>query len=177
MPKHRVPDFPYVEAHNVGMPQIPTAIILRLSGTTSKKGAALGIANYHHGRGAPLESHHFILDEAVTYRCVPDRVQAYNSPFRAISILICAQPHEYEPLWDELGSLVPVLRRATELVADLTLAHRIRPVYAHEPSWLKHRWRRRGGLVVHAKGSWPSEAFMGEVQTHRVLKTERGGLK
>lgn len=176
MPKHRVPDFPYVEARNVGMPQVPTAIVLRLSGTTSRKGAALGIANYQHGLVAPLESHHFILDEASTYRCIDPGVQAYASPFRAISVLMCAQPHEYEPLWED-ATASPVLRRAAELVADLSLAHRIRPVYLDETRWFKHRWRRRGGLMVRVQGTWPGEAFIDSVQSYRVIKSEKGGLK
>lgn len=168
MAKYAAPIVPFVEARNVGTSQKPTAIVLSLSSTTSDRGAALGIANYHHSVSAPLVSHHYIVDEAETYRCIPHDVAAYNSPNRSLSVLICAQPHEYEPLWENSSASL-VMYRAADLVAELILAHKIQARYLDaemEEKWKSHKWRRRGGLIVRAIGTWPYEAFLDDVKAN-----------
>ena len=170
MRKYPEPVAPFVEARNIGPSQRPTAIVLKLSMTTSDEGAALGIANYHHSPVAPPESHHYIVDEAKVYRCVPSDRQAYSSPTGALSVLICAQPHERVPLWEDATASL-VMTRAAFLVGDLVLAHKIRLKYLdgdEEAKWRKHKWRRRGGLIVKAAGTWPYQAFLDDV-TSRTL--------
>jgi hypothetical protein len=164
MSKYVAPSIPFVEARHVGRKQKPTAIVLSLSSTTSEKGAALGIASYHHSASSPLVSHHYIIDEAETYRCISDNVAAYHSPHGAISILLCAEPDEFEPHW-------PVLTRAAELVAVLIYGYGIPNRYLDEEmeeSWKKHKWRRRGGLIVRAAGTWPYSAFLDDVERRRL---------
>jgi hypothetical protein len=173
MAKHAVLPIPFVEARHVGKKQKPTAIVLDLSATTSEKGAALGIAMYHHSINAPSESHHYIVDEAETYRCVPDNVSAYRSPYRALSVLICAQPHEYEPLWEDATAAL-VLYRAAELVASLLSTYKIPVRYLDaddEQKWINHSWRRRGGLIVQAIGTWPYESFLNDVEGNLNAKS------
>jgi hypothetical protein len=174
MSKHALPVVPFVEARHIGSSQKPTAIVLNLSSTTSDKGAALGIANYHHSVNAPLVSHHYIVDEAETYRCVPDNVAAYQSPYRSLSILICAQPSESISFWE---SAFPrrVLYRSASLVADLMLTHKIRSRYLDEGlerKWMRHKWSSRGGLIVQVMGKWPYEMFLWDVRRNLEAKGE-----
>jgi hypothetical protein len=174
MAKQTAPNVPFVEARNVGAKQRPTAILIRLSSTTSEKGAALGIANYHHKVGAPLESHHYIIDEVETYNCVPDKVQAYKSPHKSLSVLICAQPHEDVALWED-ATARPVMYRAACLVANLIRIHNVRIRYldeADQKRWLHHKWRRRGGLIVQVVGTWPYEAFLDDIRSHMERKDD-----
>jgi hypothetical protein len=157
---------PFVEARNSGPRQKPTAIVLNLSSTTSDKGAALGIANYHHKPNAPSVSHHYILDESEMYQCVWDNVMAHDNPRHSLSVLICAQPHEYVPLINQ-GNLSQVMQRASHLIVYLTHKHKIQVRYldeAAEKKWTRHRWRRNGGLIVRAVGTWPYESFLTNVK-------------
>jgi hypothetical protein len=172
MVKYAPLSVPFVEARNVGTYQTPTSIVLYISSTTSEKGAALGIANYHHSANAPLLSHHYIVDEAETYRCIPDNLAAYQSPHRSLSVLICAQPHEVVPLWDDATGH-RVLYRTASLVADLILRHGIRPIYLDsdtEQRWMRHKWRRRGGLIVRVIGTWPYDSFLWDVKANVKAK-------
>lgn len=172
MAKYSEPKVPFVQARHVGPHHKPTAIALSLSCTTSDKGSALGIANYHHRPSAPLKSWHYILDEETTYRCVPTSVAAYGNPYGAIAVHICAEPHEYVPLWED-GSASRVMYRAADLVADLCLAHKIEVQYldsAGEARWRKRRTRRRGGLIVQAVGTWPYQGFLNDVRSQVALK-------
>lgn len=173
MAKHPVPNVPFVQARNFGDPQKPTAIVLSLSSTTSERGAALGIASNLHKATAPLDSYHYIVDEAETYRCVPESLAAYSSPYRAIDVLICAQPHEEVAMWED-ATATRVMHRAADLVADLILAHKIRPRYLDlkaEIKWFDRRRRRRGGLIVRVDGTWPYEAFLKDVKSQIRIKT------
>lgn len=173
MARRAMPRFPFVEARHVGDAQKPTAVVLKLSSTTSEEGAALGIANYHHRPGAPFLSYHYIVDEARVYQCVPDNVSAYSNSYRAINILICAEPQEDVALWHS-PTTAPVMHQAAALVADVLLAYKIRPRYLDldaETRWLEHRWRRRGGIIVRAEGAWPYESFLGDVEAQMVIKT------
>lgn len=172
MSKYKAPHVPFVEARHVGASQKPTAIVLKMSSTTSEKGAALGIAQYHHSLYAPLISYHYIIDEATTYRCVPSRVAAYGNPYRAINVLMCAQPQDYVPLWQD-ATASRVMHRTADLVADLMLAHKIRVRSLREDEahrWWEHKWRRRGGLIVHPTGAWPYESFFLDVECQLVIK-------
>ena len=173
MAKHPLPNVPFVEAKHCGSKHRPSLIVLRVSFTTSDKGAALGIANYHHQAGAPLRTHHYILDEADTYRCIPDNLSAHKNPEGALSVLMCSQPHEDVEMWKETSSTVMMTRTAA-LVADLMLAHKIPLQYLDDAAvtrWNKHRWRRRGGLFVRVAGTWPYEAFMNDVKSQMSIKT------
>lgn len=159
-------NIPFVEAQHVGGKQKPTAIVISLSMTTSEKGAALGIANYQHRFDSPRKSAHYVVDEAVTYCCIPDNVAAYGNPHRTINVQICAQPHEDVPLWEN-GTAAPVMHRAAVLVADLMVLYKIRPKNlrgSSEERWFKHRWRRRGGLIIKVTGTWPYEVFLDDVK-------------
>jgi hypothetical protein len=171
MAKYQASKAPFVQARHVGPHQKPTAIVLSLSCTTSDKGSALGIATYHHKPSAPLKSWHYILDEAETYRCIPVSVAAYGNPYGAISVHICAQPHEYVPLWED-GSASKVMYRAADLVAELCLAYKIPARYLNEERWRKRRSRRRGGILVNVLGSWPSQSFLDDVQAQMTLKAK-----
>lgn len=173
MAKYAEPVVPFVQARHVGVKQKPTAIVLSLSCTTSDKGSALGIANYHHRADAPLKSYHYILDEADTYRCIPGDVAAYGNPYKAINVLICAQPHEYVPLWED-ATASKVMQRAADLVADLMLVYKIPKrnlVGEAQKKWFEHRWRRRGGLIVQTIGTWPFESFIEDVKGLTTIKT------
>lgn len=174
MRKFQAPKVPFVEAYNVGGKQKPTAIVLSLSSTTSEKGAALGIANNLHKANAPMNSYHYVVDAVETYRCVFDNVAAYSSPYRAIDILVCAEPLADAHLWSAKGS-TKVLRRAADLVADLLLFYKIPVRYLDEEaelSWFKRKWRHRGGIIVAVPGAWPYDAFMTEVRSRITLKTK-----
>lgn len=180
MPKFLVPNVPFVQARHTGQHQKPTAITLSLSCTTSDQGSALGIAQYHHKPSSPMKSWHYILDEADTYRCIPPNVSAYGNPYSSIAIHICAEPREHISMWDE-PSACKVMHRAADLVADLCLAHKIRPRYISgeaEAKWSKRsrrRSRRRGGIIVRVIGSWPHEAFLGDVRARMLIKTSGMG--
>jgi hypothetical protein len=171
--KHKAPNVPYVQARHIGGKQKPTAIVISLSSTTSDAGSALAIAKHQHGRVAPTVSHHYILDEAKTYRGVPDSRAAYSNPYRSLSVYICAQPHEYVPLFED-GVAAPVLNRAADVVADLVLAHKIKLRYI-DPSekWNKRRWRRNGGIIIRAIGTWPYESFLHDVESRVEQKRKR----
>lgn len=172
MAKYPSPNVPFVEARNVGTLQKPTAIVLSISFTTSEKGAALGIATYHHSSSAPAVSHHYIVDEADTYRCVPDDIAASQNPYKSLSVLLCTQPQSYTPYWDD--SVFKVLDRAADLVADLCLIYKIPVRYLDvelEKKWTHHKWRRRGGIIVRAVGTWPYDSFLAIVQANVHEKT------
>ena len=159
MARRALPDVPFVQAHLQGEKQNPSAILIRLSGTASDKGAALGIANYMHSTNAPNKSHHYILDEASTYCGLPDDVAAYSAPYRSISVLVCAEPKEHVGRWDEHPEL---LNRTANLVAQLCSHHRIRRRqmdYVAKEHWLNWRWRINGGIIINVEGEWPYELF------------------
>lgn len=175
MSRYNEPSVPFVQARHVGTSQKPTAIVLKMSSTTSERGAALGIARYHHSLNAPLCSYHYIIDEASIYRCVPAHVAAYGNAYRAINVLMCAQPHDYVPLWED-ASASRVMYRTADLIADLMLAHHIRVRNLQDDDfyrWQSHRWRRRGGLIVRPTGAWPHEAFFSDVKSRLAAKTRR----
>ena len=165
---------PLVEAHYVGGKQRPTAIVLSLSETTSDKGAALGIASYHHKANSPKRSHHFIIDEATTYRCVSASKTAVGLPRGALSVHVCAELHEYVPLWEE-GTASLVMYRAATLVAELCKTYKIRPVYLDADQykrWTRHPWRHRGGIYVDVRGTWPSQGFLDDVNAKLALTSK-----
>lgn len=174
MAKYPVPNVPFVQARNVGGPHKPTAIVLTLSETTSSEGAALGIAQNLHQTNAPLKSYHYIVDETKVYRGVPDGIAAYRSPHRALNILMCADIHENWPTYWEDATATRAIAKTADLVAELCLAHKIRARYLDEktePKWFRHRWRRRGGLIVRVRGDWPYEAFINDVSAQMIIKT------
>jgi hypothetical protein len=172
MSKRQLPVVPFVEAARVGGKQKPTAISIMLSDTTSEKGSALGVAQYHHRPNGPMISFHYIVDNAMVYQCVRNNVAAYGNPHNAINILICARPHEQEDLWED-ASARPVLHKAASLVADLMLVYNIKPRYLEDKAlekWLRHKWRRRGGLMIRVPGTWPYESFLLDVKSQMLVK-------
>lgn len=172
--KYEVPNLPYVEAKHQGGKQKPTAIILRPSFTNSEEGAALAVAQYWHKSSSFWDAGHYTVDSTKRFRCVRDNVIAGVDGVDkgAIRIAICADPVSNTSFWEKNlhGS---VLRNVAELVADLTLAYKIRPVYLDpeaKAQWESRRTRRRGGIYVVETSGWPFEDFLSEVQAQRALK-------
>jgi len=174
---YETPIMPYVESKYQGGKQRPTIIIITPSYTTSKKGAALGIAQTWHSSSSRYDSGHYAVDNDTTFRCVSDLVIAGHKSAMdkgAIRITICADPLNRSIFWDT-DKHGRVLRNAAKLVADLSLAYKIRVRYLSEEEkmhWAKRRSRRRGGIFIgEGMGNWPSEVFLREVEAQRALKT------
>lgn len=170
MARHPAPNVPLIQARLYGSSQVPTAIVIDLSDSTSAEGAALAIANYHHTSTQAAKSHHYIVDEGVVYRCVDARRAAYHCPHQALSVLLCAPYKDHVGMWDEHPTLI---FKAADLVAQLCLHHRIRPRMLDSQGtdqWLRHRWRMRGGIIVRAPGAWPTETFMQILSTRIVAR-------
>lgn len=175
MSKFQAPKVPYVEAYHVGTKQRPTAIVLDLSETTSDKGAALAIASQLHTRNAPPTSYHYLVDETETYQGVWNGLAAFGSPYRTLNILLCGQPQEDVSVL-EAPPMSHVLQRTALLVAQLSLTYRIPTRYLSNEtlmSWEKHRFRRRGGIIVRVRGEWPFESFLEDVQARRNFMAGR----
>lgn len=173
MTKYQAPNVPFVEAYLIGSKQKPTAIAIELSMTTSEKGAALAIATRLHKPSSPSKSYHYISDEAGSYRGVWDNLAAHGNPYRALSVLVCAEPGDDVRLWGK-PTHAPVRHRAAELVAELILAYKIKPRYlegADLARWMKRKSRRNGGIIVHVPGVWPHETFLADVKAHLVMKS------
>lgn len=168
MRKYDLPNVPYVEANISGEKQKPTAILIEMSMTTSDPGAALGIVNHLHQRNSPANSYHYVLDETKTFKGVRDHISACKSPHRAINILVCGEPVTNMKMWFRPPYLT-LMRRTAKLVAELSLAHKIRPVYLESDDadrWMKRRFRRRGGIIVRVPGEWPKASFLAEVHSN-----------
>lgn len=173
MSKFQAPNPPYVEAYNVGDKQKPTAIKLTMGFTTSDKGAALGVANRLHLSSAPPESYHYMVDEAEIYQGVWDRFAAYHTPYRAIDVLVCADPVENVKIWSTSGYR-DVLHRTSELVAELCLAYKIPARYIDGEDfarWQNRKTRRRGGIILGTIGEWPKDQFIIDVEAQTVIKS------
>lgn len=166
MTKFQAPIVPYVEAYLSGTKQKPTAITLDLSETTSEKGAALGIANRLHASTSPSRSYHYTVDEAETYQGVWDHVASFGNPYRAISVLLCADVREEDDMWAE-PMANSAMHNAAKLIAKLVLTYKIRPRYLEGKArvrWLKRRSRRRGGIMLRIPGAWSREEFLDDIR-------------
>lgn len=167
---------PFVEAKLQGGRQKPSAIILRASHTRSFDGAALAVAQRWCTAPTFWTAGHYSVDEHQRYRCVHDNVVAGagdDVDKHAIRIAMCAEPVGPAIFWDEDFHRL-VLRKTAELVAELTLVHKIPVVYLDGDGfarWEKRRNRRRGGIYVVDGDSFPYEAFIQEVNAKRDLKT------
>ena len=67
-----------------------------------------------------------------------------------------------------------VLRNAAQLVAELSLAHKIKVRYLDQEGlerWGRFRSRSRGGIYIYEPSGFPFDAFLNEVNAQRVLKT------
>lgn len=175
MSKYEPPKAPYVEAHHQGGKQKPTAIILRPSFTNSEEGAALAVAQYWHKSASFWDAGHYVVDRNKRFRCVRDNVIAGidDSGKGELRVALCADPISGTQFWDEDEHRL-VLRNAAQLVAELTLAHKIKVRYLTENSlerWGKYRSRARGGIYVCETRGFPFQAFINEVNAQRVLKT------
>jgi hypothetical protein len=154
---------PFVQAHHVGRRQRPTSVLLRTSFTTGDKGAALGIANAWTNPYNKMDSCHYVIDEARTYRCVPDKIEAMPTRIPSkvhgtISVNLC-----YDP---PAGPSKEVLYRSTLLVARLCKCYRIKPRILSETEmdkWMDHKWRSRGGIILHTVGDFPVDKFLDSV--------------
>lgn len=151
MAKQSLLHYPFVEAHVQGAGKRPTTIELSLSQTTSDKGAALAIALSQHN--APVSFFDYTVDDEQAFSCM-------REPSRTIKVLICAEPHEREPLWEE-GVAKRVMYRTAQLVAELCWVYGIPPQYVVKES----RWRRRGGILLSVVGEWPSQSFISDVRS------------
>jgi hypothetical protein len=90
-----------------------------------------------------------------------------------LRVAICADPMSGQVFWNEDEHRY-VLRNAAQLVAELTLAHKIKVRYLDQESlehWSQFRTRRRGGIYVYEPSGFPFQAFIDEVNAQRVLKT------
>lgn len=166
---------PYVEAHHQGGKQKPTAIILRPSFTNSEEGAALAVAQYWHKSSSFWDAGHYVVDNNRRFCCVRDNVIAGKDPSSKgeLRVALCADPVSRQIFWDE-DEHRHVLRNAAQLVAELTLAYKIKVRYLDQEDlehWIKFRTRRRGGIYVDESRGFPYQAFIDEVNAQRVLKT------
>jgi hypothetical protein len=153
---------PLVQAANYGGRQRPTAVLLMTSWTTGDKGAANGIAQSWHNPNNRVESSHYVIDEAQTIRCVPDKIEALNNERSykgAISINVCHDP--------PFGPLPEVMCRTAQLTARLCRIYRI-PVRvlsrSEEERWMRHKWRSRGGILLKTVGYFPTDEFFASVE-------------
>lgn len=178
MTHYEPPTMPFVAAKLQGGKQKPTAIILRPSHTRSFDGAALAVAQRWHQASSFWSAGHYTVDESKRYRCVNDDVVAGddNSDKHAIRIAMCAEPVGNNVFWDEDFHRL-VLRKTAELVAELSLVHKIPVDYLNEEygdktyaKWQKRRTRRRGGIYVVETSGFPFKAFIDEVDAKRDLK-------
>lgn len=175
MTKYEPPLAPYVEAHYQGGTQKPTAIILRPSFTNSEEGAALAVAQYWHKSSSFWDAGHYTVDRTRRFRCVRDNVIAgMDKTARGeLRVAICADPMSGQVFWNEDEHRL-VLRNTAALVAELTLAYKIKVRYLDQEGldrWEKFRTRRRGGIYVYEQSGFPFQAFIDEVNAQRVLKT------
>jgi hypothetical protein len=173
--QYEPPVVPYVEAHYQGGKQKPTAIILRPSFTNSEEGAALAVAQYWHRSSSFWDAGHYTVDNARRFRCVRDNVIAGkdDSGKGELRIALCADPMSGKIFWNEDEHRL-VLRNAAQLVAELSLAHKIKARYLDQEGlerWSKFRSRARGGIYIYEPSGFPFEAFLNEVNAQRVLKT------
>lgn len=144
--------YPYVEARLKNTKKRPTTIELHISQTTSDKGAALAIALHQHRN--PIPQYDFTVDNESVIECT----QVLG---RTIKVLICAEPHEREPLWEDAVAK-PVLYKCAYLLAELSDIYRIPAKYVDRES----RWRHRGGILVNVVGTWPYESFLHNVRSN-----------
>lgn len=118
-----------------------------------------------------------MVDEETMIRCALDKTIAGHESTHlkgAIRITICAEPFAKTFFWN-METHGKVLRNTASLVAELSLAYKIRTRYLDEfglLDWQKRRSRRRGGVFVDdGVSNWPFNEFMSEVRALRSLKT------
>lgn len=154
--------YPLVEAAHFRGRQRPSVIVIRTSWTTSDKGAANGIAQAWHAPNSRDDSCHYVVDDAQTIRCLPDKIEATYLPPRykgAITINMCYDP----PKMPTLSSF----NRASKLTARVCKAYHIPVRYLSDDmmhEWLDRKWRRRGGIILKTAGNFPSADFLASVQ-------------
>jgi hypothetical protein len=174
-------DVPFIEAYFKGLKQKPTAILLRTSHTPSTEGSAMGIANYWHWSSRVCDSTNYVVDEASTYRCVPDNYAAMHNRLDdiqgVISINLCVPPLSEISYWDDTMH-ARVLDRAAELVAALCVEHKIQPrvlTWERRSKWAKWKTRRRGGVIFALDGAFPGPEFLRNV--HWKIEDSRATSK
>lgn len=174
-----IPAIPFVEARCKGGRQKPTAIVLKSSYTTSEKGAALAIALNWNSQHSSYDATHYVVDEATTYRCVWDWVQAIpemHETKNALTVNVCHDPGDEPDYW-YLDTRLRTMHRTADLVAELMHHYRIPTQYLHGRGldrWLHRRRRSRGGIILKIDGYWPAEEFLNLVRARRRLLAEKG---
>lgn len=159
---------PFVQAQTVGEKNRPTAVVVRLTGTPSREGAALAIADYWHRPGHPDFSAHYLVDAGGVFQVVPDgKVAPFHSDLdkNTVSIMICAEQTMEILDWMDFDRLLAVVNGA-DLVRDLLRFYRIPPRVmdtSQVQKWLKWRKRSRGGVIFDIQGAWPTAEFMQKV--------------
>lgn len=177
MSKYELPNLPFIEASCKFGRQRPTAIILRGTMTSSAEGSALGIANAWHKSQGPWNSGHYAVDSSRSYRCVKDHMVAgtkNDNDKGAIRVAICAEPVDRFQFWS-LKHHHAILNSTAKLLADLTLAHSIRPVQLSQDErekWEQLKTKRRGGIIIDTPSGWPYEGFLNMLLAQRALKTQ-----
>lgn len=164
MSKTLVRTLPFVEARHMGKKQRPKTISLRLSETTSDRGAAMGIASYWNASHSPVDSCHYVVDDELTIQCVPNDRVAYSSRFDAkgtISINVCSFPTFDVTDWQNSSAL----DNAAELTARLVKAYGIPVRYVDLLD--NRRIFTRGGIMVNVRGSWPTHTFLDKVNNYK----------
>jgi len=161
MANAKLPNVPYIQAFYQGKKHKPRIIEIRVSDTTSMQGAALGIANNWHSKTSPHESGHYVVDEALVYRCTPDdRVAGHwhCSDPGVLRVTMCGEP-AMTNLWERNESYKRAMDRTADLVAQLCLAHNI-------PVWevTKKRFCKPKGIRDDILGVWPLSSFIDNVQ-------------
>lgn len=178
MSKFKPPNVPFVEAKQKGRKQRPKAIVLRLTYTTSDKGAALGMANTWHRNRSSIFPCHYVVDEAEAYRCVPDRQTAGDTALSAkgvINVGLCAEPVITSTQW-MMPQLATTLDKAAQVVAELALAYKIPVVYNASSEAPKKRVKRRQrGITIGLEGGFPAGEFQSMVRAKmaEIRKTSK----
>lgn len=155
-------NIPLVEAAHYGGRQRPTAILIRTSWTTGDRGAANGIAQAWHNPNNQVDSCHYVVDEAQTIRCVPDKIQAFHMAGAykgAISINVCHDP--------PMSPNEETMHRVVKLTSRLCKLYRI-PIRVLNRSeterWLNRPWKYRGGIILKTVGEFPADNFFSSVK-------------
>lgn len=182
MTTYPAPIAPRIQAKHFGGSQTPGLIVMHSTVTSTKAGAARGVAHYFATEAQPTSAH-YAVDAAEVIQCVPDHTVAYHCGYNqdSIGIEMCDMPvlgsmahwlvppskrtgprplfhgHRITPLrWLEPHHRAMFSRAAT-LTAQLCLAYDI-PIRMLDNSeledWDVHgRHAKDGGIVTHAQMS------------------------
>jgi hypothetical protein len=166
---------PFVEAIHKGDRHKPTSIVIRLSDTTTAKGAALGLAKAWHRSRSLNKSAHFVVDEEMIYQCVDVKMAAKHSGVYdkgTICVVICGEMSDFDNLSQMPAELADAWANAAKLVGTLCSELRIRRrilTDEQKSEWIKWRSRSRGGIINRIGGDIPS-GFMTYVEHFATVR-------